>query len=103
MCCTDGGIFAFQWGCVMSESSQRTARPSTFGRGKYAPKKIRPADKRIFFRDLARLAAPRKTKQFLTERTGCDDSTAKRWLTRKSRAPAGAVYAVLADIFARIE
>jgi hypothetical protein len=47
--------------------------------------------------------APRKTKEFLVARTGCDDSTAKRWLRGKSRVPGQAVYAVLADIFTRID
>jgi hypothetical protein len=62
-----------------------------------------PPRDRISFRDLARIAAPRKTKEFLVARTGCDDSTAKRWLRGKSRVPGQAVYAVLADIFARID
>jgi hypothetical protein len=38
-----------------------------------------------------------------SQRPGCDDSTAKRWLRGKSRVPGQAVYAVLADIFARID
>jgi hypothetical protein len=67
------------------------------------PPKSLSARDRISFRDLARVAAPRKTKEFLVARTGCDDSTAKRWLRGKSRVPGQAVYAVLADIFTRID
>lgn len=69
---------------------------------KYAPKKIGPVEERISFRDLAKLAARRKTIAFLVERTGADDSTAKRWLNGKSRVPDTAVYAVLGDIFKRL-
>lgn len=87
----------------MSESKPSLALPSTFQGRKYAPRKIPLPAERISFRDLAKLAARRKTEQFLTERTGCDPSTAKRWLSGKSRAPDRAVYAVLADIFARFD
>jgi hypothetical protein len=88
---------------MSGESSQRSfARSNRQGR-KFAPKKIVLPAERISFRDIAKLAARRKTIQFLVERTGYDDSTAKRWLSGKSRAADRAVYAVLADIFARIE
>lgn len=83
----------------MGESQQRAARPSTFQRRKFAPRKTQPAGERISFRDLAKLAARRKTQQFLTERTGCDPSTAKRWLSGESRAPDDAIYVVLIQIF----
>jgi hypothetical protein len=86
----------------MSESSQRVARLSTLRGGKSATRKTQPALTRISFRDLAKLAARRKTEQFLSARTGCDERTAKRWLSGASRAPGEAVYVVLADIFARI-
>jgi hypothetical protein len=59
-------------------------------------------DKRISFSDLAKFAAPCKTEQFLADATGKDKSTAKRWLKGTSRVPDRAVYAVFADIFARI-
>jgi hypothetical protein len=88
---------------MAGESRQGAVAASNLGRGKYAPKKIPPPRERISFRDLAKVAAPKKTREFLSAHTGCDDSTAKRWLSGKSRAPAGAVYAVLADIFARID
>lgn len=87
----------------MSGESSVPKRELSNRRGlKYEPKKIALPKDRISFRDLARLAARRKTQQFLTDRTGCDPSTAKRWLSGKSRAPGEAVYAVLSDIFARI-
>lgn len=104
--CSSTEIFEFSvlwWGCVMGESSVPKREPSSFHRGKFAPKNIQYPKQRISFRDLARFASPRKTEQFLSSRTGKDESSAKRWLSGKSRAPASAVYAVLADIFARID
>jgi hypothetical protein len=86
----------------MGESSQPALGSSNLARGKFAPKKIGMVDRRISFRDLARFAAPRKTRQFLSARTGCDDSTAKRWLSGKSRAPGSAVCVVLADVLSRV-
>jgi hypothetical protein len=88
---------------MVDESTLRTVAPSNFSRRKIAPRNSLPPRDRISFRNLARIAAPRKTKEFLVARTGCDDSTAKRWLRGKSRVPGQAVYAVLADIFARID
>lgn len=88
---------------MAGESTARRRLPSNFDTRKFARKNIRPVDRRISFRDLARLAVPRKTEQFLVERTGCDASTARRWLSGYSRAPASAVYAVCADIFSRID
>jgi hypothetical protein len=87
----------------MSESSQRVALRSSFRGGKSVTKKILSPATRISFRDLAKLAARRKTEQFLSDRTGCDERTAKRWLSGASRAPGEAVYVVLADIFSRID
>jgi hypothetical protein len=86
----------------MGESSARRLAPSNFRTDKYVLKKMRTVGKRISFRDLAKLASPRKTEHFLAEKTGSDPRSARRWL-RGERAPAGAVYAVLADIFARID
>lgn len=88
----------------MSESSgPPIAAASNFEGRKFAPKKIRVAKDRISFRDLAKFAARRKTIEFLCERTGCDASTAKRWLNGASRVPDRAVYALCADIFSRLE
>jgi hypothetical protein len=81
------------------ESSARIVLRSNRDTDKIVPKKT--LGKKILFRDLARLASPRKTEQFLAAKTGSDPRSARRWL-RGERAPAGAVYAVLADIFARI-
>lgn len=83
-------------------SNQRRTTSNLRGR-KFEPKKICPVDRRISFRDLAKIAAPRKTVQFLVERLACDRSTAKRHLSGRSRVPGTAVYVVLADIFSRIE
>lgn len=88
---------------MSSESQQRNGLPSTFQGRKFAPKKIRVAEGRISFRDLAKFAVPRKTEQFLVDRTGCDGSTAKRWLSGTSRAPAHALQALVVDILSRIE
>ena len=87
----------------MSESSPREARASNFEGRKFAPKKISAPKDRISFRDLAKFAVPRKTEQFLIDRTGCDVSTAKRWLSGASRPPAAAMVAICADIFSRID
>lgn len=87
----------------MGESRQRRRLPSNRGGLIYEPKNIRPVDRRISFRDLARLAAPRKTVQFLVERAECDPSTAKRWLAGKSPASGKAVGAVVADIMSRLQ
>jgi hypothetical protein len=84
---------------MVCESQQRKRLPSSLGRLTNEPRKIRAAEQRISFRDLAKLAARRKTQQFLSERTGCDASTAKRWLSGKSRAPDDAIYVVLIQIF----
>lgn len=88
---------------MSGESTARRLVPSNREGRKYAPKNIRPVDRRISFRDLAKFAVPRKTQQFLVDRTGCDAATAKRWLSGDSRPPAVAVYALCADIFSRIE
>ena len=85
------------------ESSAKELAPSNLQGRKFAPKKIRLVDERIFFRDLAKFASRRKTIEFLVDKTKCDTSTAKRWLAGTSRAPAGAVYAICADIFSRME
>jgi hypothetical protein len=86
----------------MGESSQPIRLPSNFEGRKFAPKKIALPKDRISFRDLAKFAYRRKTIEFLCERTACDASTAKRWLSGESRVPDRAVYAVCADIFGRL-
>lgn len=87
----------------MGESSVPKREPSNFGGLKYEPKKIRPVDGRISFRDLAKFAQPRKTVDFLVERAGCDRSTAKRWLAGKSPASGRAVTALFAELASRLE
>lgn len=88
----------------MRGESKRTGAQASNSRGDtFVTKKIRPRGPRIFFRELARFAYRRKTEHFLAQETGADPRTAKRWLSAKSRAPANAVYAVLADIFSRLE
>lgn len=88
---------------MLRESSQRRLAPSNFRGRKSAPTKIQRPSERISFRDLAKFAARRKTEEYLVERTGCNGSTAKRWLSGASRAPASALGAVIADIFSRAE
>src|SRR5262245_3140201 len=65
---------------MVDESTLRTVAPSNFSRRKIAPRNSLLSRDRSPFRELARIAAPRKTKEFLVARTGCDGSTAKRWL-----------------------
>lgn len=86
----------------MDESSGAIGLSSNFRGRKFAPKKIGTRAERISFRDLAKFAYRRKTIEFLCERTACDASTAKRWLSGESRVPDRAVYAVCADIFGRL-
>lgn len=62
----------------------------------------RNGPKKIPFRDLARFAQPRRTEQFLMQRTGAVRSTAKRWLSGRSRASGDAVCALVADILVRL-
>jgi len=85
----------------LRESSRRELAASNFPRRKFAPKKIRLDGKRISFRDVAKFARPRKTIEFLCDKTGKDRSTVKRWLSGESRVPDTASNAVWADIFAR--
>ena len=70
---------------------------------KSATKKIPTPKERISFRDLAKLAFTRKIVAALVERTGADESTAKRWMSGRSRVPGPVVYRVLGDIFTRME
>ncbi|MBN9007280.1 MAG: hypothetical protein J0H40_17925 [Rhizobiales bacterium] len=85
------------------ESTARRVRSSNFRGDKSVTKKMRIGADRISFRDLARFAARRKTEQFLADRTGVDERTAKRWLSGKSRATGTAVSVVVADILSRLE
>jgi len=87
---------------MAGESSARRPVRSNRRGLKYEPKNIRPVDGRIPFSVVAKVAAPRKTIQYLVERTGCDPSTAKRWLSGKSPASSRANNVVFADIMARV-
>lgn len=87
----------------MDESISTGSRRSNSEGRKNAPRKIQTPQERISFRDLARFAWPNKPVAALVERTGADESTAKRWLRGTSRAPASAAYRALADIFDRLE
>lgn len=88
---------------MSSESIRPVRLVSNRARRKLAPRLAVPWEERISFRDLARMAARRKTREFLAERCGVDISTAKRWLSGRSRAPASALRAVVVDILARAE
>ena len=87
----------------MGESESIVRAASNLRGRKNAPQKIPLPRERISFRDLAQLAYRRKIVAALVDRTGADESTAKRWLSRRSRPPANAVYAVLGDIFQQID
>jgi hypothetical protein len=87
----------------MGESSAAFARRSNFGADKNVRKKIPVFSRRISFRELARLASPRKTDQFLAHLTGADARTARRWLSGESRATGDAFRAVTADILSRLD
>ena len=85
----------------MRESDSIAIVSSNFRGGKYAPKKIRPEDRGILFRDLAKLAFGRKLAQALHERTGRDLSTCKRWLSERHEPSNDAFTAVIEEIIRR--
>lgn len=87
---------------MAGESKLGERAASTRAADIFVRKKVPGLERRISFRELAKLASPRKTEQFLASKTGSDPRSARRWL-RGERAPAAAVYAVLADIFSRID
>ena len=88
----------------MVKSKRLRSRAAIFRGGADDTKKNgRP---RIPFRDLAKFAVRRKTELFLADETGTHLRTAKRWLSRASRRPkasAAALRAVLVDILSRVE
>jgi hypothetical protein len=85
----------------MVESSGAIGQQSNFRGGKSATKYLRPDEERISFRDLAKLAWRRKPWVPLAERTGKDQRTVKRWLSRGSRAPDLALAVVWSEIMRR--
>lgn len=86
---------------MAGESESLSVAASNFRRGKNATQKIRGDEERIHFRDLARLAFKRKTSAILASLLETDVRTAKRWLSRESRAPDHAVTLVLGEIMRR--
>ena len=87
----------------MSSESKNRNRARSNPRGVIlVTQNIRGDAERISFRELARFACRKKTAAFLAERTGRDERTAKRWLSKNGRAPDYAIGAVLADIAARV-
>lgn len=67
-------------------------------RAKTVTKEIGEQQRGIFFRDLARMAWPHKTEFFLSELTGFDVRTCKRWLADDSEPPAHAAMHVINEI-----
>jgi uracil-DNA glycosylase len=87
---------------VESVESTLARRSNVQGR-KNAPQKIRSISERISFRDLARLAFPRKTAATLADLTSSDLSTCKRWLANRQRRPQVALVVVLGEIMRRLD
>lgn len=56
---------------------------------------------RITFRDLAMFAWPRKTDVFLSDLTGYDARTCRRWLANATEPPAEALGVILGEIMRR--
>lgn len=75
----------------------RVAR-SNFEPAKTVTKEIQPVDRRISFRDLARMAWPTKTEFELSRLTGADPRTCKRWLAEDTEPPADAAMHVINEI-----
>ena len=73
-------------------------RSANFEPAKTVTKEIRPVERRISFRDLARMAWPEKTEFELSRLTGYDTRTCKRWLADDSEPPAHAAMHVLNEI-----
>ena len=88
---------------MSSESKGRSRAPSNARGVILVTQNIRGDGERISFRELARFARKNKTVAFLAERTGRDQRTAKRWLSKGGRAPDYAIGAVLADILGRLD
>lgn len=68
-------------------------------------KSVRPVTRingtRITFKDLALFAWPQKTEFFLSQITGCDPRTCRRWLADQNEPPADALGAILGEIMRR--
>lgn len=56
---------------------------------------------RITFRDLARFAWPTKTEFFLSDLTGYDARTCRRWMAGQNEPPAEALGVVMQEILRR--
>jgi hypothetical protein len=82
----------------MRGQSRALALRSNFEGDKFVTKEIRPVERRISFRDLARMAWPHKTEFYLSQCTGADPRTCKRWLADDSEPPADAAMHVINEI-----
>lgn len=89
---------------MRDESSQRERAASNFGTDRNVRKKIRPWEREIPFRDLVLFASPQLPDKYLSELTGADPRTARRWLRKGDCSASGeAMRAVSADILARLK
>jgi hypothetical protein len=66
------------------------------------PKKTQAADDAIPFRDLAKLAFPKKTVLSLAAASGRSPSAVKYWLSGRHEPPGRAIRIVLGEIIRRI-
>ena len=89
----------------MGESDSKIVRASNWRGDKDVTKKILGPRERISFRDFAKLGFPKNTVSELAERTGRDDRTAKRWMSKRytGSRPAIADRVVLAEIMRRLD
>jgi hypothetical protein len=97
------GIFEYQWGCVMSESSSaRIVRPSSRRTADFRSQKIRTERRRKFFRALAKHAYPRQTanelRRLTKDRYG--ERTIYDWIAGRSDAPLSVCIHIMGEILA---
>lgn len=82
----------------MRATSSAAARRSNFQDGISVVKEIPPVERRISFRDLAKMAWPTKTEFELARLTGADPRTCQRWLADDTEPPADAAMHVINEI-----
>jgi hypothetical protein len=85
----------------MGESFMAAPRPSNLRGDKSVTQKIRRADDRISFRDLARFAFGKQAVAIVAGLTRKNERTVKRWFARRSKAPDRAVVLVFGEIMRR--
>lgn len=83
-----------------AEATEIDGQVST-GEDRFVRPVTRINGQRISFGDLARFAWPRKTDVFLSDLTGCDARTCRRWLAGHNEPPAEALGVILGEIMRR--